>query len=129
RARVVQTLRERAREGELDIPPNLVHACRRHFPSIPAARRAAGVDAIVSLWTKAHVVAYFEQHPNAYVRGGGLAFACRRLFGSVLDARLAAGAANGIIGWPKERLLKELRRRVRARRDLGGLMAACEYHF
>lgn len=129
REEVMRVLRERAQAAELSVPTNLAHAVQLYFGSARAARRAAGVDAIVRSWTKAQIISYFGRHPNAPAKGA-LADVCRRHFGSLIQARVAAGyVRRRMIGWTKSRILDELRRRVRTGRDLGGLRVACEFHF
>lgn len=129
REEVVRVLRDRAHAAELSIPTNLTHAVQLYFGGARAARRVAGIDAIVRSWTKAQVISYFQRHPNAPAKGA-LADVCRRHFGSLIQARVAAGyVRRGMISWTKPRILDEVQRRIRAGRDLGGLRIACEYHF
>jgi hypothetical protein len=131
--RTVARLRERARDGQLEVRGQLRRACRRHFGSIDAARRFAKVAAIIETWPKAVLQRYLAAHPRARVRDA-LERVCIRHFGSVARAYDGAGVEDrprdGYEAWSERHVLRELRRRVAAGKALSAaFIKVCTRYF
>lgn len=125
RERVIEEVRARTRRGEVTLTRALHRAAQRYFGGAHAARKAAGVPALLrSAWTKASLMEELRRRARAGDSGSRLWAACKRLFGSVYAARRAAGVpatqrTEGMVAWSKPEMLAELRRRTRRRRQLG----------
>lgn len=116
RASLLAELQQRASQGLVALPPKLSEACQAHFGSVFAAREAAGVTRLIRRpWTKATLIAEFQQRARRGDVGADLNFAARRLFGSIAKARQAAGAPllrRGWTPWEKQQVLAGLREAV-----------------
>jgi molybdenum-dependent DNA-binding transcriptional regulator ModE len=125
RARVIEELRARSRRGEVTLTRGLHRAVQRYFGGAHAARKAAGVPALLRApWTKASLIEELQRRARRGDAGSRLWAPCKRLFGSVRAARAAARVpatqrTKGMLAWSKVELLAELRRRARSRRQLG----------
>jgi hypothetical protein len=125
RARVVEQLRARAKQGKLTLTRALHGAVQLYFGGVHAARDAAGLAALQRApWTRASLIDELQQRARRGDSGSTLWSACTRLFGSIAAARRAAGVpatgrASGMRTWGKAELLTELRRRTRKRQQLG----------
>lgn len=101
---VIDALRclARGRRGPLlatEVPPDLLHACRRYFGGYRAARDTAGVPGLTRTWTADEVLEALRAgmasgaRPTASSVGSSLATAAWRHFGG-FQAALAAAAGR-----------------------------------